>query len=98
MHPLLADRLGLATGDVAILTSARGRAMAPVRLTTDIRTDTVFMPFHWAGEGSANRLTNNATDPTSSMPEFKVTAVQISAARVTGDLQPSAMESEGALR
>lgn len=94
MHPLLADRLGLAGGDVAILTSTRGQALAPVRLTTDIRADTVFMPFHWAGEGSANRLTNNATDPTSSMPEFKVTAVQISAARVAA----AAIESEGALR
>ena len=94
MHPLLADWLGLAGGDVAILTSARGQALAPVRLTTDIRADTVFMPFHWAGEGSANRLTNNATDPTSSMPEFKVTAVQISAARVAA----AAIESEGALR
>ncbi|WP_062521233.1 molybdopterin oxidoreductase family protein [Demequina silvatica] len=92
MHPLLAERLGLAAGDVALLTSARGEAMAPVRLTADIRPDTVFMPFHWAGAGSANRLTNDATDPTSSMPEFKVTAVEIRAAR----LDEAAME--GALR
>jgi assimilatory nitrate reductase catalytic subunit len=54
--------------------------MAPVRLSLDIRPDTVFMPFHWAGIGNANRLTNDATDPVSSMPEFKVTAVAISAA------------------
>ncbi|WP_062388309.1 molybdopterin oxidoreductase family protein [Demequina iriomotensis] len=80
MHPLLAERLGLGQGDVAVLTSARGEAAAPVRLTTDIRVDTVFMPFHWAGVGSANRLTNDATDPVSSMPEFKVTAVEIRAA------------------
>ncbi|SEI97316.1 molybdopterin oxidoreductase family protein [Demequina mangrovi] len=92
MHPLLADRLGLAAGDVAILTTARGEASAPVRLTEDIRVDTVFMPFHWAGEGSANRLTNDVTDPTSSMPEFKVTAVHIRAA-----LRDGIREKEGAL-
>jgi len=94
MHPLLAERLRLGAGDVAILTSARGEAMAPVRLTTDIRPDTVFMPFHWAGAGSANRLTNDATDPTSSMPEFKVTAVTIRAAKVLS----GALPEEGAMR
>ena len=43
----------------------------------DIRQDTVFMPFHFAGEGSANRVTTDATDPVSGMPEFKVSAVAI---------------------
>ncbi|MDN4478420.1 molybdopterin oxidoreductase family protein [Demequina sp. SYSU T00039] len=80
MHPLLAERYGLSEGAVAFLASERGEAMARVRLTTDIRVDTVFMPFHWAGAGSANRLTNDVTDPTSAMPEFKVTAVEIRAA------------------
>ncbi|WP_062517307.1 molybdopterin oxidoreductase family protein [Demequina gelatinilytica] len=94
MHPLLAERYGLTEGAVAFLASARGEAMARVHLTTDIRTDTVFMPFHWAGAGSANRLTNDATDPTSSMPEFKVTAVEIRAAH---QLRP-APELEGATR
>ena len=32
--------------------------------------DTVFLPFHWAGELSANLLTNDAVDPVSGMPEF----------------------------
>ena len=35
------------------------------------------MPFHWAGEGRANTLTNPALDPTSRMPEFKVCAVRV---------------------
>ena len=42
----------------------------------DIREDTVFVPFHWRGEPSANRLTNAALDPISRMPEFKVCAVR----------------------
>lgn len=91
MHPLLADRLALAAGEMAHLTTARGEALAPVRLSTDIRVDTVFMPFHWAGPGSANRLTNDVTDPTSAMPEFKVTAVAIRAARAHSDALEGAM-------
>jgi assimilatory nitrate reductase catalytic subunit len=40
-----------------------------------IRPDTVFVPFHWVG---ANRLTNDALDPASKMPEFKVCAAAVS--------------------
>ena len=82
VHPLLADRRALTEGEEAILSTARGEAIATVRLTEAIRPDTVFMPFHWAGAGSANRLTNDVTDPVSGMPEFKVTAVSIAPARV----------------
>jgi predicted molibdopterin-dependent oxidoreductase YjgC len=35
------------------------------------------MPFHFAGRGRANLLTNPALDPISKMPEFKVCAVRI---------------------
>ena len=44
---------------------------APAKVVTTIRPDTVFIPFHWVG---ANRLTNDALDPASRMPEFKVCA------------------------
>ncbi|MFE1023381.1 molybdopterin oxidoreductase family protein [Streptomyces sp. NPDC058818] len=79
LHPRLAARLGAAEGDPVAVVSRRGRAVAPVRITTGIRPDTVFMPFHWAGEGRANTLTNPALDPTSRMPEFKVCAVRVEA-------------------
>ncbi|MFF3497965.1 molybdopterin oxidoreductase family protein [Streptomyces sp. NPDC003247] len=79
LHPRLADRLGAAEGDPVAVVSRRGRAVAPARITTGIRPDTVFMPFHWPGEGRANTLTNPALDPTSRMPEFKVCAVRVEA-------------------
>ncbi|WP_121746902.1 molybdopterin oxidoreductase family protein [Streptomyces sp. E2N166] len=79
LHPRLAARLGAADGDPLAVVSRRGRAVAPARVTTGIRPDTVFMPFHWAGEGRANTLTNPALDPTSRMPEFKVCAVRVEA-------------------
>jgi len=77
LHPRLAARLGAAEGDPLAVISRRGRAVAPARITTAIRPDTVFMPFHWPGEGRANTLTNPALDPTSKMPEFKTCAVRV---------------------
>ncbi|KUL26236.1 molybdopterin oxidoreductase family protein [Streptomyces regalis] len=81
LHPRLAARLGAADGDPVAVVSRRGRAVAPARITTGIRPDTVFMPFHWPGEGRANTLTNPALDPTSRMPEFKACAVRVEAVR-----------------
>lgn len=81
LHPRLAERLGAAEGDPVAVVSRRGRAVAPARITTAIRPDTVFMPFHWAGEGRANTLTNPALDPVSRMPEFKACAVRLEAVR-----------------
>ncbi|WP_066951560.1 molybdopterin oxidoreductase family protein [Streptomyces lushanensis] len=77
LHPRLAHRLGVAEGELLAVTSRRGRAVAPARVTESIRPDTVFMPFHWGGAGRANSLTNPALDPTSRMPEFKVCAVRV---------------------
>ncbi|MGV9526151.1 molybdopterin oxidoreductase family protein [Streptomyces cellulosae] len=81
LHPRLAQRIGAAEGEPVAVVSRRGRAVAPARITTAIRADTVFMPFHWAGEGRANTLTNPALDPTSRMPEFKACAVRLEAVR-----------------
>ncbi|MFE3901610.1 molybdopterin oxidoreductase family protein [Streptomyces sp. NPDC059153] len=81
LHPQLATRLGVADGEALAVTSRRGRAVAPARVTDTIRPDTVFMPFHWAGAGRANALTNPALDPVSRMPEFKVCAVRVERVR-----------------
>ncbi|GGW38540.1 hypothetical protein GCM10010503_13390 [Streptomyces lucensis JCM 4490] len=81
LHPRLAARLGAAEGDPLAVVSRRGRAVAPARITDSIRPDTVFMPFHWPGEGRANTLTNPALDPVSRMPEFKSCAVRVEKVR-----------------
>ncbi|ATL82683.1 molybdopterin oxidoreductase family protein [Streptomyces malaysiensis] len=77
LHPRLAERLGAVEGAPIAVVSRRGRAVAPARISRDIRPDTVFMPFHWAGPGRANTVTNPALDPVSRMPEFKVCAVRL---------------------
>lgn len=78
LHPVLAARLGIEEGDCVRVTSTRGSASGMARLSADIRRDTVFMPFHFPGQGAANAVTNPATDPVSGMPEFKVCAVRVS--------------------
>ncbi|MGW6227392.1 molybdopterin oxidoreductase family protein [Cellulosimicrobium cellulans] len=77
LHPVLGLRLGVGDGDRARLTTRRGEIEAVARWSDRIRPDTVFMPFHWSGEGSVNRVTTDATDPISGMPEFKVCAVDV---------------------
>ncbi len=77
MHPLLANRLGVADGMPVTVATRRGEMRLPARVTTTIRPDTVFVPFHWLG---VNRLVNDALDPASRMPEFKVCAARVVAA------------------
>jgi assimilatory nitrate reductase catalytic subunit len=77
IHPELAARHGLGTGDGVRVVSRRGEVTLPCRVVRSIRPDTVFMPYHWADEKSANRLTVRALDPVSKIPEFKVCAVRI---------------------
>ncbi|MFL6059928.1 MAG: molybdopterin oxidoreductase family protein [Marmoricola sp.] len=80
LHPHLAGLHRIEDGDDVAVTSVRGTAVARARITTSIRPDTVFMPFHWPGEAMANAVTNDACDPISGMPEFKVCAVSIARA------------------
>lgn len=77
MHPQLAKRHGLVDGAPVVIRTRRGAAAFTSRVTGNIRPDTVFVPFHWPDEASANRMTNDALDRTSRMPEFKVCAARI---------------------
>ncbi|MET7877065.1 molybdopterin oxidoreductase family protein [Micromonospora profundi] len=77
LHPDLAARLGVDDGDRVRVTSRRGELHAPARLSPGIRPDTVFAPFHWPGAARANSVTNDAVDPISGMPEFKICAVRV---------------------
>ncbi len=77
---------GRADGALADVVSRRGTVRARVRYVPSIRTDLVFLPFHFPGAQRANLVTNPALDPTSRMPEFKVCAVR---------LQPAAADPNG---
>ena len=80
IHPRVAAQLGVVDGRPVQLRTARGSMTLVARVTSDVRPDTVFVPFHFGGDGAVNELTNDALDPISRMPEFKVCAVELSAA------------------
>jgi assimilatory nitrate reductase catalytic subunit len=77
VHPVTATQHGINAGDIVTVRTRRGEATLQVHVTASARVDTIFVPFHWGGLGSANLLTNPALDPTSRMPEFKVCAARL---------------------
>ncbi|MFI6050821.1 molybdopterin-dependent oxidoreductase [Streptomyces violascens] len=85
VHPDDAAALGIAEGDPLELASRRGRAVLPAVVTDRVRPGDCFAPFHWNdlfGEYlSVNAVTNDAVDPVSFQPEFKVCAVAVAPAR-----------------
>jgi assimilatory nitrate reductase catalytic subunit len=78
LHPMVAEELGLVEGEQVRVATRRGQMVAPARISTGIRRDTVFLPFHWVG---ANLLTNDVLDPASKMPEFKACAASLERVR-----------------
>jgi len=77
LHPDVAARLGVADGDEVRVVSPRGDMVAPARLSTAIRPDTVFAPFHFADAQRVNSVTTDLLDPISRMPQFKSCAVRV---------------------
>ena len=83
MHPRLAEKLGVADGDFVKVESRRGSVVVRAQVVKTIRPDTVFIPYHWPLDRSANNLTIRAIDPVSNIPEFKICAVRVSQDRTT---------------
>ncbi|TQJ40302.1 assimilatory nitrate reductase (NADH) alpha subunit apoprotein [Arthrobacter sp. SLBN-112] len=77
IHPSAADAMGIAAGSLVSVANGRGEVVCRAELSTAIRPETVFLPFHFPGAESANRLTEAATDPISGMPEFKFNTVWV---------------------
>ncbi len=77
MHPRLAAQLGITDGALVRVVSRRSALTLPASVVATIRPDTIFIPYHWPGEQSANRLTQRAYDPIAKIPEFKVSAVRV---------------------
>ncbi len=72
LHPRLAAKLGLVDGQWATCETRRGAITLRAMVVTTIRPDTIFIPYHWPGDKSANRLTVAAQDPISKIPQYKV--------------------------
>lgn len=77
IHPRAAAMLNIASGDQVLVSTRRATATFTAQLTSDIRPDTIFIPFHYGSRQSVNRLTAAVLDPTSKMPEFKLCAASV---------------------
>lgn len=81
VHTATARSLGISDGERVRIVTRQGSVILPARLTTTIREDTIFVPFHWGGSGRANTVTTNAVDSTCGMPAFKLTAARVEVVR-----------------
>ncbi|MEV7454949.1 molybdopterin oxidoreductase family protein [Pseudarthrobacter oxydans] len=77
IHPAAAASMGITEGALVSVANERGEVQCRAQLSTAIRPETVFLPFHFPELESANRLTEAATDPVSGMPEFKFNTVWV---------------------
>jgi sulfite reductase (NADPH) flavoprotein alpha-component len=81
IHDDDAKALEVKTGEHLAITSRRGRAVLPVKVSDRVQPGNAFTPFHWNdlyGENLAiNALTNDAVDPLSQQPELKICAVSL---------------------
>jgi assimilatory nitrate reductase catalytic subunit len=91
IHPAAAAAMGITEGAFVSVSNERGEVLCRAELSTAIRPETVFLPFHFPDLESANRLTDAATDPISGMPEFKFNKVRVRAA-APSDLQDSDLQ------
>ena len=77
MHPRLAAKFGIQDGEWTVAETPRGAITLRAMVVTTIRPDTIFIPYHWPGEKSPNRLTVAAQDPISKIPQYKVCGCRI---------------------
>ena len=95
IHPRLAARYGIADGDWVRVVTRRSDLVAQAAIVRTIRPDTIFIPYHWPGRRSANRLTHRTLDPRSKIPEYKVSACRIEKAPAPPDLEALRREETG---
>jgi formate dehydrogenase major subunit len=76
IHPVDAAARHIAAGTAVRIRSRRGEVTTRAVVSDAVRPGTVVMPYHFR-EAPSNRVTNDALDPLSRMPELKVCAVAV---------------------
>lgn len=84
LNPEDARERGVQDGQLVTITGRRGGVRVTAQLTKDVRPGVCFLPMHWGRIGAstlgrANNLTNALIDPRSKEPDFKYSAVQVTA-------------------
>ncbi|MCK5269474.1 MAG: formate dehydrogenase subunit alpha [Sedimentisphaerales bacterium] len=76
INPADAETLGIMDGETVRVSSRRGSIDTQAWVMDRVAKGSMFIPFHFA-EAAANMLTNDALDPVSKIPEFKVCAAKL---------------------
>jgi anaerobic selenocysteine-containing dehydrogenase len=76
VHPEDAARLGLKNGAAVQISSRRGKMSAAVYIAPTVRSGQVFVPMHYP---EVNQLTHPSFDPHSRQPNYKASAVSLTA-------------------
>ena len=86
VNPADAARLGLASGDLARVTSPYGSAVLEAIVTDAQQPGALFAPIHWSGEtssdGRVGALVQPFVDPVSGQPDAKATLAAIAPMRM----------------
>ncbi len=77
MHRIDAERLGLADGDMAVVSSPRGSVEMRIRIDDSLVEGLTFTTFHFPDLVDANVLTNDAWDKKSGTAEFKAASIRV---------------------
>jgi formate dehydrogenase major subunit len=78
INPEDAEIYGVTTGKNVVVSTRRGDIDIEAMVTPRMPKGVIFVPFHYS-EAAANELTNDAVDPVSRVPEFKVAAAKVKA-------------------
>ena len=86
IHPLDAEAVGLAQGNLARIETAEGAALLRADLRSGQRRGELFAPMHWtdafASTGPVGRIVGGALDPHSGQPALKMTPARVEPALV----------------
>lgn len=76
IHPDDAAEYGLSDGDDIEVSSRRGKITLMVRVAANVQPGLAFAPFNFT-DSPINFITNDALDPVSKTPEYKICAIRI---------------------
>lgn len=82
IHPSNAATYNISSGDMIDVETRRGKITLRAKVTDAVDRGMLYIPFHFV-EAAANRLTSDALDPVSKIPEYKVCAARVARAETT---------------
>ncbi|ELY55157.1 formate dehydrogenase subunit alpha [Natronococcus jeotgali] len=99
VHPEMADQLGIENEEYVRVQSRQGEIVVRANVEDTSDPGLVYIPMHFP-QGAINELTQHELDPTSYIPQYKVTSVRITPLEVPPEeaanvVSPTAGQLEG---